>query len=116
MQGEGNLLGISEALGAAFIYECAKRRAIRQDQRIDMERMGGLLNVTAYAFAQRASKSFGATPLSVISGREYYDDLPPRVRVRRAFERIQTAAVGISVFYTILSIFSRTTGIPLFPF
>jgi hypothetical protein len=115
-QGEGNLLGVSEALGAAFIYECAERRGIRADQSIDVDKMAGRLNATAQAFVRRASKSLGATPLAVISGREHYDDLPPRVKVRRAFERAQTAAVGVSVFYTVLSIISKTTGISLLPF
>jgi hypothetical protein len=115
-QGKGNLLGVSEAMGAALIYECAKRRGIRADQGIDMAKMASPLNVTAQLFAQRASRSLGATPLAVISGRESYIDLPPRVRVRRAFERIQSVAVGISVFYTVVSLLLRTTGISIFPF
>jgi sugar/nucleoside kinase (ribokinase family) len=115
-QGKGNLLGVSEAIGAALIYECAKRRGIRADQGLDMAKMTRPFSVTAQLFAQRATGSLGATPLSVISGKESYTTVPLHVWVRRAFERIQAVAVGISVFYTVASLLGRAIGISIYPF
>jgi len=114
---KGNLLGVSEALAAAVIYQfCRQSRWRRPRQGIDLEKIGAQVNETARKFCQRVVNSLGATPLSVISRESDADmvDVPLAVKLRRWSDMAYSFTTIVTVVWFAASLLGLLIGFKIY--